>query len=151
MARFSGSEPFPFPRQLVADRLSDAAFLATCVPDAVVRSASADAAVWQATARLGFATATLETTLAITGRTPGEAVSFTLTNRTTGAGLSVSSTLIFRDDAGHGSTVVDWTAEITSRSGLLKLAPWSLLQAQAQDALAEMWPNVRANLQAAGS
>ncbi|QEL19021.1 hypothetical protein PX52LOC_06075 [Limnoglobus roseus] len=110
-----------------------------------MRSASADAAEWQAKARLGFATATLESQLAITGRTPGESVTFTLANRTAGAGLGVMTKLSFDDAA--GGTNVDWTAEITSRSGLLKLAPSSLLQSQVQSLLSDLWQSVRTKLQ----
>ncbi len=145
MLTFSGSETFPFPRTVVAKNLSDAAFLAACVPDGVVRSASADAAEWQAKAKLGFATATLETQLAILERTPGMSVTFTLTNRTLGGGLVMATNLAFRD--AEGGTLVGWVAEILSRSGLLKMAPVSVLKSQAEEALGEMWQSVRAKLQ----
>lgn len=147
MTRFSGEEAFPFPRTVVADKLADARFLAACVPDAAVRSATPDAAEWQAKATLGFTTATLDTRLTIVERRPREAVAFELANRAAGAGLNVFTRLTFLD-GGPTETRVAWDAELTGRSGLLKLVPSSVLARQIESLLGELWQNVRQHLHA---
>lgn len=146
MTRFSGVEVFSIPRTAVAEKLSDASVLAACVPDARIESASADAAEWRARAKLGFATAALESKLTIAERQAGKAVTFHLTNRTSGGSLSVTTRLAFADHEPSG-TQVAWESELTARSGLVKLVPAAVLQSQIESLLGDLWQNVRQTLQ----
>lgn len=141
MLRFSGEEAFSISRTVVAARLSDAAFLAGCAPGAEVQHADADTAVWRAKAQLSFVTTSVETTLRIAERVPDEAVTFTLSNRATGGTLTVVCTLAFTDDAR-----VAWTAEVTGRTGMLKLVSAGTLRSQLESELVELWRGVRARL-----
>lgn len=141
MFRFSDEERFPFPRTVVAAKLSDAAFLAGCAPGAEIQHADATTAVWRAKARLSFITTSVETTLRVTARVPDEAVTFTLTNRVTGGSLTVVCSLSFSDD-----TRVAWTAEVTGRTGMLKLVSAAVLRSQLEAELVELWNGVRDRL-----
>lgn len=148
MSQFSGVEAFSFPRSRVAGNLSDARFLAACAPDATIRHATSDTAEWQAKAVLGFASMLLDTKLTVLERRPNESVTFELSNRTTSASMSVSTNLVFAD-IGLEETQVTWTAEVTARTGLLKLVPASVLGRQIESLLGDLWQNVRRQLQIA--
>jgi carbon monoxide dehydrogenase subunit G len=141
MLRFSGKERFPFSRTVVAEKLSDAAFLAGCAPDVEIQHADATTAVWRGKARLSFISTAVETTLTITDRVPDEAVTFTLSNRATGGSLALVCSLTFTDD-----TLVTWAAEVTARTGMLKLVSPNVLRTQIEADLVELWAGVRDRL-----
>lgn len=106
-------------------------------------AADADSAAWRAKSRFSFVTATIETVLSITERSP-DAVIFTLANRMPGATLEVNGTLAFSDST--DGTLVTWSAEIVSRTGLLKIVPLSVLRTQIEAELADLWTGVREKL-----
>ena len=144
MVRFSGEERFPFPRSRVAAQLSDASFLAGCAPGAEIVSADAATASWRAKSRFGFVTAKIETALTIVERSP-DSVAFALANRMPGAALGVTCTLEFFEGESDGTRVA-WSAEIVSRTGLLKVVPAGVLRSQIEAELADLWRGVRARL-----
>lgn len=143
MVRFTGEEKFSVPRSRAAEKLSDAAFLAGCVPDAEIVSADTATATWRAKSRFRFVTAKIETVLTIEKRSE-DAVTFALTNRMPGATLEVSGTFAFLD-AADGS-LVSWSAEMVLRTGLLKVIPPSVLRSQIEAELADLWKGVREKL-----
>jgi carbon monoxide dehydrogenase subunit G len=143
MVRFSGEERFPVPRSRAAAKFADASFLASCAPDAEIVSVDAVTATWRAKSRFSFVTAKIETVLTITEQLP-DALSFTLANRMPGATLGVNGTLAFSDST--DGTLVSWSAEIVSRTGLLKVVPVSVLRTQIQAELADLWRGVREKL-----
>lgn len=143
MIRFSGEERFPILRSRVAARLSDAAFLAACVPDAEVLAAGPDAATWRAPSPFRAVATRVETALSIVRRADG-AIAFALANRVPGATLDVACDIQLLDDE-SGCRIV-WSAEIVKRTGLLKIVPASVLAKQCEKAIVDLWRAVRDKL-----
>lgn len=142
MVRFNGEERFPYPRSLIAERLADARFLASCAPGATVHDAEPRTANWTAPSRFRLATAPIETRLMIDG--DGSVAAFQLVNRLPGATLTVAGRFEFFDD-GTGTRVV-WSAEVVERTGLIKMVPKAVLRAQIEAELADLWNGVRLRL-----
>ena len=59
MIHFEGDKSFPLPVAEVAAKLSDAGFLANCLPDAQVTEATPDKAAWKLKPKLSFLTGSL--------------------------------------------------------------------------------------------
>lgn len=153
MIRFSGIERFPFLRILVAQHLANAAFLAQCAPQADIQSADNTTALWIAPSPFRALPATVTTLLTINTQSM-DRVDFTLSNQLPGASLAVNGTFEFTDgDPGGtaGETCVRWSAEIVSRTGLLKVVPPSVLHTQIERELEQLWRGVHKNLAALGS
>jgi uncharacterized protein len=145
MVRFSGEERFPVPRSRLGEKFAHAAFLASCVRDAEPIAADSDTASWRAKSRFSFVTAKIESELTIVGRSVPDTVSFTLSNRMPGATLGVNGTLAFFDEPPDGARL-EWSAEIVSRTGLLKIVPFGVLRTQIEAELTELWHGVRVRL-----
>ena len=95
--------------------------------------------------RFGFVAAKIETALTIVGRNLPDSVAFALANRMPGAALGVTCTLEFFEGESDGTRVA-WSAEIVSRTGLLKVVPAGVLRTQIEAELADLWRGVRARL-----
>ena len=146
MIHFEGDESFPLPPADVAAKLSDAAFLVGCLPDATVSEATADRAAWKIKPKLAFVSGTLDTVMTATARDPGTAVEFTVHTKAVGAGSTVVTRLAFAPSG--GGTAVHWTGDLTEVTGLLKMVPKGLLQGTAEKVVADVWDAVRAKLTA---
>lgn len=142
MVRFNGEVRFPYPRSQIAERLADARFLAACAPGAAVHAADSRTANWTAPSRFRWAVAPIETTLMMVR--DQSAASFQLVNRLPGATLTVAGRFEFTDD-GIGTCVV-WSAEVVERTGLIKMVPKAVLQAQIEAELTDLWNGVRRQL-----
>jgi carbon monoxide dehydrogenase subunit G len=148
MTHLDGDELFPAtPPAELYPKLSDAGFLARCLPDAEVSEATPDRAAWKLKPRLAFIAGAIETTLVAKDRVPGEGVAFTVLGKGVGATSTVETTLTLRP-AG-GGTAVHWTADITALTGLLKMVPKGLIQATAQAVIRDVWAAVRAKVEPA--
>ena len=145
MVRFSGEERFPIPRSRAAAKLSDASFLASCAPDAEIESADREIATWRAKSRFGFIAAKIETVLTIVKRNVPDSASFARANRMPGAARGVPGLFEFFEGESDGTRVA-WSAEIVSRTGLLKVVPVGVLQTQIEAELAGLWRGVRERL-----
>ncbi|MBA4063390.1 MAG: hypothetical protein C0501_06695 [Isosphaera sp.] len=148
MSQFQGEKTFPLPVAEVAAGLSDAAFLAGCLPDAEVSEATPERAVWKQRPKLSFLTGSLTTELTRTAHDPGKSVSFGVVAKAIGASSTVGTALTFAP--ADGGTVVRWAAEITQVTGLLKMVPGGLIRGAAEKVIADVWEAVAAKL-AAGS
>ncbi len=144
MIQFEGDEPFPGPPAEVAAKLSDAAFLVGCLPDATITTATPDRAAWSMHPKVALLTGELKAELDVTGREP-RAVSFRIGTRAMGAGSSVRAVLDFLD-APAGGTTVKWKAELTEVTGLLRMVPRVVLQGAMQKVIAEAWPAIRGKM-----
>jgi carbon monoxide dehydrogenase subunit G len=146
MIPFDGEELFPaVPPAGLYPKLSDAGFLAGCLPDADLTEATPDRAAWKLKPRLAFMAGAIETTLVVANRVPGEAVAFTVHGNGVGATSTVETALTLRP--ADGGTAVHWTADITALTGLLKMVPKGLIQATARTVIRDVWAAVRAKIE----
>jgi carbon monoxide dehydrogenase subunit G len=144
MIHFEGVESFPASPADVFAKLSDAGFLASCLPDTTVVSGTPDRAEWKVRPKLAFLSGELETVATVTERAEGERVKYRLETKGVGSGSVVEAVLTFAPD-GTG-THVTWTGDITAMTGLLKLAPKGLVQATAQKVIADCWTAIKAKV-----
>lgn len=144
MIHFEGEKTFPLPPAEVAAKLSDAGFLAGCLPDAQVHQATPDRAAWKIRPKLTFLTGGLDLTLEATAREPGQSVTYKVFSKAIGATSTVTVQLRFRE--ADGGTAVPWTGDLVEVTGLLKMVPKGLLQATAQKVIDDVWASVSAKL-----
>jgi uncharacterized protein len=144
MIHFEGDRSFPMPVAEVAARLSDAGFLANCLPEATVSEATPDKAAWKIRPKLAFLTGSLNVEMTTTGREAGKSASFKVFAKALGASSTVTSTLTFAE-AGTG-TAVHWIGDLIEVTGLLKMVPKGLLQSSAQKVIDDVWNAVAAKL-----
>jgi carbon monoxide dehydrogenase subunit G len=121
--------------------LQNAAFLASCVPNARLGDANYDSASWIVSPSLAILSQSIATTLHVTDRRSDRIV-LGVENRTSGATLTATGEFVFREP--H----VDWSATIASITGLLKLVPQPVLRVNAERMLTELWRSIRIKLEA---
>ena len=146
MIHFEGQKQFPRPVAEVAAKLSDAGFLAGCLPDTTVSEATPDRAAWKLRPKLSFLSGSLDVVLAVTAREPGKSVAYRVTAKAIGASSTVTTALAFRE--ADGGTAVDWAGDLVEVTGLLKMVPKGLLQGAAESVIADIWAAVGAKLAA---
>lgn len=145
MFRFEGEKEFPGrPADLWA-KLSDASFLAGCVPDVqTVARAGSDEAVFTVKPGFSFVRGTLEVTLRVLEAEKPARVRLSAKSRGIGSSSEVGASLTLRQ-AGEGSAV-HWTAEVQQLGGLLKAVPQGLIRAAAQKVIGDVWAGVEKRL-----
>jgi len=148
MIHFEGDKSFPLPVAEVAAKLSDAGFLANCLPDVQVSEATPERAAWKLKPRLSFLTGSLNVEMTTTSREPGKSVSFNVFAKAMGASSTVVTNLNFTEAEG-GGTAVHWTGDLEQVTGLLKVVPKGLLQGAAQKVIDDVWAAISAKLTAA--
>jgi carbon monoxide dehydrogenase subunit G len=149
MIHFEGEKTFSLPISEVAAKLSDAGFLAQCLPDAVITDATPDKAVWKIRPKLAFLTGSLNVEMTSTAREAGKLASFKVFAKALGASSTVNATLNFKEI--EGGTAVHWTGDLVEVTGLLKVVPKGLLQGSAQKVIEDVWTAVTAKLTASGA
>jgi carbon monoxide dehydrogenase subunit G len=140
MIHFEGVQTFPLPVAEVAAKLSDAGFLANCVPDVTISEATPDRAVGKVKPKLSFITGSLTLTAEVTARASGQSVAFTILSKVIGASSTVTTALQFKE--AEGGTAVYWTGDLTSVTGLMKMVPKGLLEGAAKKVIDEVWESV---------
>jgi len=145
MIRFEGTRSFALPPAEVAAKLSDAGFLAGCVPDAEITESAPDRAVGKVRPKLSFVTGSLSLEATVTARDPGKSVSYQLVSKVIGGSSTVSTALEFRASATGGTDVV-WAGELVAVTGLLKVVPKGLLEGAAKKVIEDIWTGVSAKL-----
>jgi carbon monoxide dehydrogenase subunit G len=148
MIHFEGDKSFPLPVAEVAARLSDAGFLAGCLPDAQVSEATPEKAAWKLRPKLSFLTGSLNVEMTRAAHEPGKSVAFKVFAKAMGASSTVHSALTFAEAA--GGTAVRWTGDVVEITGLLKVVPKGLIQGSAQKVIEDVWTAVAARLGAGG-
>lgn len=144
MTKFEGDRSFALPANVVAARLSDAAFLLGCLQNVEqVVEAGPDKAVWKLRTGFSFLSTTLEISLKVTERSTGGSA-YEALSRGVGASSRVVAVLAFLP-AGTGTTV-HYTAEIVERTGFLKVISAGLIQAAAQAVIDDTWKAIEAKL-----
>lgn len=144
MIHFEGVESFDQPPAELFAKLADAGFLVKSLPDSEVLEATPDRGVWKLRPKLSFISGTIETTLTVDSRTPPNTASYTIVGKAVGASSTVTATLNFQP-SGPG-TNVNWVADITALTGLLKLVPKGLIQSAAKKVIEDVWASVRCAL-----
>jgi carbon monoxide dehydrogenase subunit G len=149
MIHFEGDKTFPLQVAEAAAKLSDAGFLANCLPDAQVSEATPDRAAWKLRPKLAFLTGSLNVEMTATAREVGKSVAFKVFAKAIGASSTVVTNLTFAEAPG-GGTAVHWAGDLTEVTGLLKMVPKGLLQGAAQKVIDDVWAAVAARLTAKG-
>ena len=145
MIHFEGVESFPLPVAEVAAKLSDAGFLAHCVPDAHVAEATPDKSVGKIKPKLSFLTGSLTILADVLARDPGKSVTYQIVTKTIGASSTVTAKLDFTEAEG-GGTAVNWTGDLVAVSGLLKMVPAGLMEGSAKKVSEDVWAALRQKL-----
>jgi uncharacterized protein len=147
MQRFEGERTFGMAPAELWPKLSDAAFLARCVPDATPRSEPEhDRAEYTVRPGFSFARGTLDVIMEILERREPETVRFRTTSKGIGSSSVVESALTLApQDAG---TKVSWHAEVTQLGGLLKMVPSGLIRGAGQKVIDDVWDGIAKHLAA---
>ena len=147
MQRFAGERTFALPPAELWPKLSDAAFLARCVPDATLKGEPEhDRARYTVRPGFSFARGTLDVTMEILERREPETVRFRLASKGIGSSSVVESALtLMPQDAG---AKVRWNAEVTQLGGLLKMVPAGLIRGAAQKVIDDVWDGIAKQLAA---
>lgn len=146
MIHFEGVQSFPLPVAQVAAKLSDAGFLANCIPDAQVIEATPDRSVGKIKPKLSFLTGSLTLTADVTARDAGKSVAYQLVTKTIGASSTVTTKLEFKE--AEGGTAVHWSGDLVAVTGLLKMVPSGLLEGAAKKVIDDVWAALHARLTA---
>ena len=156
MLRFEGDRDFAQAPADLFEKLTDARFLVTCIPDVEnVAQQEADRAVLTLRPSLAFVRGTLEVTLQIVEKTLATAARILLTSKGIGSSSTVEATLALAPHTNPplpvaggqgGGTRVHWTAEVKELGGLLKMVPQGLIRGAAQKVLNDAWTAVEAKL-----
>ena len=145
MIHFEGVQSFPLPVAEVAAKLSDAGFLANCVPDAQISEATPDKSVGKIKPKLSFLTGSLTLEADVTAREAGKSVAYRLVTKTIGASSTVTTKLEFAEAEG-GGTAVHWSGDLVAVTGLLKMVPKGLLEGSARKVIDDVWAALKAKL-----
>ena len=144
MIHFEGVQSFPLPVAEVAAKLSDAGFLANCVPDAQISEATPDKSVGKIKPKLSFLTGSLTLEADVTAREVGKSVAYKLVTKTIGASSTVTTKLEFVE--AEGGTAVHWSGDLVAVTGLLKMVPKGLLEGSAKKVIDDVWAALKAKL-----
>jgi carbon monoxide dehydrogenase subunit G len=147
MQHFEGTRDFAQPLSEVWARLTDARFLAQCLPGVeLVKQADADAAECVLRPGFSFVRGTLELSLRVTERIKD--VSARILTNAKGIGSTSTVEATFRFTSQGAGTHLEWGADIKELGGLLKAVPHGLVRAAAQKVIADAWAAVEARLAA---
>ncbi len=147
MVHFEGEKDFPqAPADLWA-KLTDARFLAQCLPDVEsVQEVQADRGVLVLRPGFSFVRGTLDVTLRVVDAVEPTAARYLVASKGIGSSADVEATVALAPE-GTG-TRVRWTAEIKTLGGLLKMVPAGLIRGAAQKVINDAWSAVEAKLNA---
>lgn len=141
MQRFEGERTFARGIAEVWPKLSDAAFLAGCVPEATLSGETDhDRARYTVHPGFAFARGSLDVTMDILERHEPDTVRFRLTSKGVGSSSVVESALRLTPDG--AGTRIAWTAEVTQLGGLLKMVPTGLIRGAAHKVIEDVWNGI---------
>jgi uncharacterized protein len=145
MQPFTGERVLRLPIEQVWPKLSDAAFLAQCVPEAAIQGEpQRDRAQYTVHPGLSFARGSMDVTMEIVERREPELVRFRLTSKGIGSSNTVVTALTLT--AEEAQTRVRWSAEVTQLGGLLKMVPSGLIRGAAQQVIEDVWEGIARRL-----
>jgi len=146
MIRFEGDRHFSLAKEIVASKLSNAAFLVSCLQKVEkILESSPDRAVWKLRTGFSFLSTSLDVTLSVTSRADDRAT-FDAHSKGVGASSLVRAVLSFLPN-GEG-TIVHYEAEVVERTGFLKIVSPGLIQAAAKTVIEDTWKSIEEKLEA---
>jgi uncharacterized protein len=147
MVHLEGDKDFPLGQAALYAKLSDAQWLASCVPGMVsIKDTSAEAATLVLRPGFSFVRGTLEVTLRRLEATPETALRYEILGKGIGSTSTVVAALtLATQDAGSR---VHWVADIVNLGGLLKAIPQGLVKASAERVILDTWAAIEAKLKA---
>ena len=146
MVRFDGVKDFSLTPAEVWAKLSDARFLARCIPDVEsVKEATADRAVLVLRPGFSFVRGTLDVTLSVVDAVE-PAARYLIVSKGIGSSADVDAAIDLVPV--DGGTRANWSAEVKTLGGLLKMVPHGLISGAAQKVVTDAWNAVEANLTA---
>jgi uncharacterized protein len=138
MLQFEGVKDFSRPPAEVFARLTDASFLAECMPGVEsVKEADRDRAVCVLRPSFTFVRGTLEGTLQIVDRVAPTSARLLLHSKGIGSTSDVEAALRL-EPQGTG-TRMHWSAQVVQLGGLLKALPPGLVKGSAEKILTDAW------------
>jgi carbon monoxide dehydrogenase subunit G len=144
MIHFEGDRMIPLPVETVASKLSDAAFVVSCLDKVEkVTESSADKAVLKIKTGFSFLSASLDVTITVLER-GATWVKYRAFSKGVGATSVTEATLIFAEK--DGGTFIHYTADVIERTGLLKIVSSGLIQSTAKSVIDDTWNSVEAKM-----
>ena len=141
MMQLSGEEHFGQKQTEIWARLTDAEFLARCLPGLErVESDESAFLVCRVRPGLSFLKGTIKVTLDAYGRQPPDSLCVRVRSKGIGSSAMVETSVELSAD---GGTRISWSAEIVELGGLLKPVSRSLIQAAAGKIIADGWGGFR--------
>lgn len=145
MLPFEGERMFALPPDQVWPKLRDMAFLATSIPDATPKGAATrDRATATVQPGFSFMRGSLEITAEIIDAQEPTTVQYRLTSKGIGSSSVVETALTLLPH--EQGTKVQYRAEVTSLTGLLKMVPAGLIRGAAQKVIEDVWTGVAAKI-----
>jgi carbon monoxide dehydrogenase subunit G len=146
MVRFDGSIDFPLTQAEVWAKLTDARFLAQCIPDVEsIKEATADRAVLVLRPGFSFVRGTLDVTLSVVDAVD-PAARYLVASKGIGSSADVEATIALAPI--NEGTRVSWAADIKTLGGLLKMVPHGLIVGAAQKVVNDAWKAVGSKMTA---
>lgn len=139
--RFEGQERFGMPLADLSAKLSDAAFLVSCIPEVEVQEATSDRAVLVLAPGVTLLPGRVHVDVAVIAREQLR-TAYRVVNRATGASGTADVQVVFAEGI-DGVTDVAWTVEVVQVTGLLRMMPKSVLRAGIERANPRVWSRIR--------
>jgi carbon monoxide dehydrogenase subunit G len=145
MQPFEGEWIFALPPEQLWPKLRDAAFLATCIPDATAHpNPTRDLAVCTVTPGFSFMRGSIDVTIAVIESQEPSTVRYSQKSKGIGTSSEVETSLTLLPH--ETGTKVQWRSEVKSLGGLLKMAPTGLIRAAAHKVIEDGWKGVAEHL-----
>jgi carbon monoxide dehydrogenase subunit G len=146
MLQFGGERELIQSPEVVFDKLRDARFLVSCVPDVQkVLNADREVAMCKIKPSLAFVMGTLDLTINVKQAVPHSLIRIEQVTKGIGNSSTVDTTLQL-SPSGEGTKLV-WSAEVVQMGGLLKALPEGLLKGAAEKVIGDTWVAVLNKLQ----
>jgi carbon monoxide dehydrogenase subunit G len=145
MLHFEGNKEFPNPPAEVWDKLRDARFLVSCIPDVEsVSHSERESAIFVIRPGFSFVRGTLEVNLQVVPKVEGKELTFLVSSKGIGSTNRLEAVLTIAP--GNGGTIVHWSVDVKELGGLLKAVPQGLIKASAQKVIGDVWTSLERNL-----
>ncbi len=146
MLQFGGERELKQSPEYAFEKLRDARFLVSCVPDVQkVLKADRDMAACKIKPSLSFVMGTLDLTMNVKEAVPHSLIRIEQTTKGIGNSSTVETKLQL-SPSGEGTKLV-WSAEVVQMGGLLKALPEGLLKGAAEKVISDAWVAVLNKLQ----
>lgn len=146
MLRFTGTRVLQRPPEDAFAALTDCRLLVEAVPDVESCAfAEVDRAAMVLRPGFAFVRGTLDTTVDVVERTAPTAARLLLRSKGIGSSSEVEATMRFSPTP-EGGTSVEWTAEVKSLGGLLKMVPAGLIRGTAEKVINDAWDRLVAKM-----